>query len=256
MRTDLYTYRVLIIAQKQLHFSFLYWTQAANIQTVRVEKCNPIYLLLQYYSLGKKGWGWDFRGRNAGAVTCSSFYPPVPSLLPFFFYYFCLYHHSCFSHLLSFLTICWYLCPSVLFLLLHDVSLLLFLFIYHFLFLFSILSGSSALQQYILHSSKLWATSNKSLIWSFKKINNFRQRIWPSSCTRPLLQIISHASLFPHPALSCSIFHLCETRVHLLFPACAVSDCSIKIYIFMYPLFNQVRPTEVKDPFYKRDFAT
>lgn len=84
MRTDLYTYRVLIIAQKQLHFSFLYWTQAANIQTVRVEKCNPIYLLLQYYSLGKKGWGWDFRGRNAGAVTCSSFYPPVPSLLPFF----------------------------------------------------------------------------------------------------------------------------------------------------------------------------
>lgn len=82
MRTDLYTYRVLIIAQKQLHFSFLYWTQAANIH--RQSGWRNVILSIYYYSLGKKGWGWDFRGRNAGAVTCSSFYPPVPSLLPFF----------------------------------------------------------------------------------------------------------------------------------------------------------------------------
>lgn len=176
MRTDLYTYRVLIIAQKQLHFSFLYWTQAANIQTVRVEKCNPIYLLLQYYSLGKKGWGWDFRGRNAGAVTCSSFYPPVPSLLPFFTFIIFVFIITAVSHTCclfsQYADIFVHLFSSFFFMTCRFFSFSLFIIFsssFSFWTFFSILSGSSALQQYILHSSKLWATSNKSLIWSFKK---------------------------------------------------------------------------------------
>lgn len=84
MRSDLYTYRVLIIAQKQLHFSVLN-TSSKHSQTVRVEKCNHICpFIITILQFGKEGVEVRVQGEECWSRHLFLFLPPVPSILPFF----------------------------------------------------------------------------------------------------------------------------------------------------------------------------